>query len=258
MEIRPADPEDTSRIRAIARASFRSSYSLSPQDIDAILADAFADDTLSERVDDPQVTVLVAEEDPKHADGQAVQGFVDVTVERAATIRWLHVDPAARGRGIGTALIEACRATAGGEETRLAARMLTDAVEGGAFVTEFGLERIGNDRSEFGGEEYTVDVFSEGTAGGDSPPEVPNEPSVRVPDRVEEEGTELVLDRDDRIPGRDAPFFPLHADPAEDGPYGYLCSGCGSTDVWADGLDRLACSDCGNLHRADEWDEAFL
>lgn len=249
MEIRPADSADESRIREVAENSFRSSYSLSPQEIEAILGDAFADTALTDRLDDPDVTVLVAEVD---GDGEdAVQGFVDATIGDEATIRWLHVDPTARGRGIGTALIERCREE--NEETPLAARLLADAVEGSEFLTGFGLERSDSDRSEFGGEEYVIDVYTEGPETG-----VSNEPAVPVPDAVDLDGAKRHLDREDRIPGRKAPFFSLYADTRGDEEYGYFCSQCGSTDVSADGLDRLVCNECGNLHKADEWDEAFL
>ena len=40
--------------------------------------------------------------------------------------------------------------------------------------------------------------------------------------------------------------------------WGYFCSECASTDVSADGLDRLECGNCGNTHRADQWDDAYL
>lgn len=251
MEIRSADPADTSRIREVAEDSFRSSYALSPQDMESILSEAFADDALRDRFEDPDVTFLVAEADVDGRDAD-VQGFIDATSNDKLTIRWLHVDPAARGRGVGSALIERCREEMDDGQP-LEARLLADAVEGSEFLTGFGLERGGSDEAEYGDVAFAVDVYTE-----DSEAERADEPSVTVPDSVEADGQELHLDREDSIPGRDSPFFRLYTDPDEEDEYGYFCSECGSTDVSADGLDRLVCNECDNLHRADEWDGAFL
>jgi arylsulfatase A-like enzyme len=61
MEIRAAEPADIERIRAVARDSFQSSYSLSPQEIETILEDVFTEEALSERIADPDALVLVAD-----------------------------------------------------------------------------------------------------------------------------------------------------------------------------------------------------
>ena len=53
-------------------------------------------------------------------------------------------------------------------------------------------------------------------------------------------------------------FFSVYTADDHDEPYGYLCSQCASTDVTADGLDRLECGDCGNAYRVDEWDGSYL
>jgi GNAT superfamily N-acetyltransferase/ribosomal protein S27AE len=251
MEIRPAESDDRARIEAVARDSFQSSYSLSPQQIETIVEDAFADSTLAARLDDPDAVVLVAESALDGTDTEEIHGFVDVDDGETRTIRWLHVDPEARGEGIATALIERVREDDAGRS--LAARVLDDAVEGHEFLERFGLEQGGNDHVEFGGEEFAVALFtSEGGA------HTPNEPTVTVPESVTVDGAERVVDRDEPIPGREAPFFALYSDESQEDPYGYFCSECGSTDVAADGLDRLECGDCGNVHLADEWDSAYL
>jgi len=61
MEIRPADSEDRQRVETLARDSFRTSYALSPQQIDTIIENEFDDETLADRLEDPDATVLVAE-----------------------------------------------------------------------------------------------------------------------------------------------------------------------------------------------------
>lgn len=248
MEIRPAESEDRQRVETLARDSFRTSYALSPQQIDTIIENEFDDETMADRLADPGATVLVAE----HAAGdtEEVQGFVDVATGTERTIRWLHVDPEARGEGIATALLDRLRKE---DEKPLVARVLEDAVEGGEFLEEFGLESDANDQVSFGNEEFAVAVFTEGQGTEDA-----NEPSVPVPQSVTVDGTDRPIEQDETIPGRDAPFFPTYAGEDHTDPYGYFCSNCGSTDVAADGLDRIECDECGNLHRADEWDDSYL
>jgi GNAT superfamily N-acetyltransferase len=249
MEIRPAESDDRERIRAIAHDSLRSSYSLSPQQIETIVEEAFSDSTLAERLDDSNTVLLVADHTVEET--EEVLGFIDVEIGTEATIRWLHVDPDARGEGIATALIERSREEADG--VPLAARVLEDAVEGGAFLEGFGLERDGNDQIEVGGEEFAVTLFTEGEGTDTS-----NEPAVTVPESITVDGADRFVDRDEAIPGREAPFFSVSSEADGEDPYGYFCSQCGSTNVSADGLDRLECGNCGNVHLADEWDDAYL
>ena len=97
-------------------------------------------------------------------------------------------------------------------------------------------------------------MFTEGQS-----TETPNQPTVTVPEFVTVDGTDRPVDRDERVPGSEAPFFTMYStDDETEEPYGYFCSQCGSTNVSIDGLDRLECGDCGNTHLADEWDDAYL
>lgn len=249
MEIRPADSGDCERVRTLTEESFRASYSLSPQQIATIVDNEFDAETLTGRFDDPASTVLVAVHST--GNGKGVQGFVDVATDGERTIRWLHVDPQARGEGTATALLDAVHELDDAEP--LAARILEDAVEGGEFLEGFGLESDGTAAVSVGDEEFDVVVFAEGHG-----TEAENEPSVPVPESVSNDGTDYPLDRDEPIPGRDAPFFPTYSDDSETEPYGYFCSNCASTDVSGDGLDRLECGECGNCHRADSWDDSYL
>ena len=91
MEIRPADSEDRERLETLAEDSFRTSYALSPQQIETILENEFDTETLAGRLEDPAATVLVAEHEA--GDTEQIQGFVEVAVGDERTIRWLHVDP---------------------------------------------------------------------------------------------------------------------------------------------------------------------
>jgi len=250
MDVRPAESDDRERIRAITRDSLQSSYALSPQQIEMILEEQFSDASLDALLEDGDTTVLVAEET---VDATAsVFGFVTVEMGSEATIRWLHVDPEARGGDIGTALFERARETV--DERSVRACILDATVDGGTFLEECGLEQSDHDQIVIGSEEFAVDIFTEG--GGT---ETPNEPSVSIPDSITVDGDERPVDREDTVPGREAPFFVIHGSVGgATEAYGYFCSECGSTDVSADSLERLECGNCGNAHLADEWDDAYI
>ncbi|MDZ5810907.1 GNAT family N-acetyltransferase [Halorubrum sp. AD140] len=249
MNVRFAEPGDREQIRAIARDSLRASYSLSPEQIEMILEEEFDDASLDDLLDDADTAVLVVEETIDDTD--TVRGFVTVEVGTEATVRWLHVDPAARGGGVATALLDRVRERF--SETPIAARILDEAVEGGEFLEGFGLKRGGHDHLLVGGEEFAVTLFTEGQSTSTA-----NEPTVAVPESVAVDGGDRPVDRDESVPGSEAPFFTVYAGDGEEEAYGYFCSQCGGTNVSIDGLDRLECGDCGNTHLADEWDDAYL
>lgn len=249
MDIRPAEPSDCQAIRAVAEDSFTASYALSPQQLETIQNAEFSEDALKAVLDDADQRLFVAEEEVE--DETAVRGFAHAVNGDGWTLRWLHVAYDARELGIGSALFERVREEAG-DDSQLRTWIFEDAVEGDQFCEQFGFERGESDWVEFDGEELSVAYFdTEGSS------EDRGEPAVEVPDAIEADGADRPLDRDDPIPGREAPFFQLDNE-GDDDPYGYFCSQCGSTDVVADGLDRLECSECGNVHLADEWDGAYL
>jgi GNAT superfamily N-acetyltransferase/ribosomal protein S27AE len=249
MNVRPAESADREQISAIAHDSLQSSYSLSPDQIEMILEEEFDDTALTDLLDDSDTTVLVVEETVD--DTETVRGFITVEIGTEATIRWVHVDPAARGGGIATALLNRVREQFA--EKPIAACILDEAVEGGEFLEGFGLKQGDHDHLLVGGEEFAVTMFTEGQS-----TETPTEPTVTVPESVTVDGVDLSIDRDDSVPGSEAPFFTVYSADGEEEVYGYFCSQCGSTDVSIDGLDRLECGDCGNTHLADEWDDAYL
>lgn len=157
MNIRPAASTDRARIAEIARISYESSYSLGPGAIEAIIEDRFSEAALAGRIGAPDSLLLVAEDDA--GAGPDVQGFVEASVGTEVTMDWLHVYPEARGRGIGTALVERVRDAHEGR--LLGARVLSSAAEGGEFFEQFGLQESGRGHSTIGGEEYSVVLFTE-------------------------------------------------------------------------------------------------
>lgn len=249
MEIRPAVRDDHAEIEDIARRSFQESYSLSPAQIDVIVGGAFAEDTLAGRIDDPDVLLFVAED----TDEGGVLGFVDTELGEEGVLRWLHVDPIARGKGVGTALVERVQADLSERGLPLVARVLEEASEGSEFLERFGLHQSGSAELEVEGDRFFEHVY---TAAAED--HEPNEPAVEIPDHVDVDGRKLPVDRETKIPGTEAPFFHIYADESREEKYGYLCSNCGNTDVTTDGLDRLECGNCGNRHLADDWDAAYL
>jgi GNAT superfamily N-acetyltransferase/ribosomal protein S27AE len=250
VDVRPASREDAGSIRAVAETSLQTSYSLSPVEIETILERVFGEEVLTDRLKTGDGAMFVAE-CPDESDEPVVAGMAEIDAD--STLRWLHVDPEFRGRGVGTALFERARAEATRRNEPPTARVLQAAAEGGGFLEQFGLEQAGTDVLAFDAEEFPEHVYTVTGSGS-----APNEPAVEVPSTVSVEGTEATLDRDDPVPGTEAPFFALFGQTDDDRRYGFFCSNCGRHDVAGDGLDRLECEHCGNVHRADSWDDAYL
>jgi GNAT superfamily N-acetyltransferase/ribosomal protein S27AE len=251
MDVRPAEPEDTTRMEEVVRQSFQTSYALSPQQIDTLVEEELSGAVLMDRIDDPDDLVVVAEGD-KEGERMLV-GVAVAELDEEAVLRWLHVEPGARGGGAGSALFDHLESVTAEHGQRLVPHVLEQASEGGEFFRRFGYQHVDDVTVDVGGEQFHEQVYEVGTED-----EEPNEPDVDVPETVDAEGDSLAVDRDDRIPGTEAPFFPVYADGAQEDRYGYFCSSCGSTDVSGDDLGRLTCGNCGNEHRADEWDAAYL
>jgi ribosomal protein S18 acetylase RimI-like enzyme/ribosomal protein S27AE len=247
MNIRAAESDDRPAIRSVAGRSFQTSYALSPDEIEMLVETVFSDDALAERLAVTHDALFVAE------DGGSVVGFAEVVIGDGGTLQWLHVDPDARGAGVGTALVERVRSALFERDLAFSARVLEEASEGKEFLERFGLHRSGSERVTFAGDDFVEQVYT--PLGTDHPA---SEPGVEVPASVHVEGAERPVDRSEPLPGTDAPFFPVYADEAREERFGFFCSNCASTNVAADGLDRLECENCGNRHLADTWDAAYL
>lgn len=250
MDVRSATPGDAARIKEIAEQSFQTSYSLSPDQIDAIVEEAFSEDRLRERMGDEASPLFVL------ADDEEAIGFLDLEVGEESIIRWLHVEPGNRGRGAGTKLFERAQSEARDRDLPLVGHVLAEDTEGSTFCERFGFQNDGKAELELADETFFEQIYVEDAGGDADEPET--EPSVEVPATMTVEGTECFVDRDDEIPGTDAPFFRIYEDEDGEDHYGYFCSNCGSTNTSSDSLGRLECGNCGNKHLADEWDGAYL
>lgn len=285
MEIRPATTDDRHEVEQAARRSFRASYALSPQEIGTVLAAEFSDEEQAARIDADEDRLFVADR------GDApIAGFAEFGADDA--LHWLHVRPDARGQGVGTALVERARRAADERSVPFTAKVLESATEGGQFLERFDLYPTETTSVEFGDEQFTEVIYS-----GHGRERDPGEPSIDVPETAAVAGKSRRVRRESAVAGTLAPFYPLvgpaegdgrganrdaedggtgggdgdgfwggdgagveGGDGVEDGTrkVGYLCGQCGTTDVHADELGRLECDGCENVHRPDDWDQAYL
>ncbi|UPM41819.1 GNAT family N-acetyltransferase [Halocatena salina] len=248
MNVRNATEADATRIYDIARQSIQASYAVSPTAIDVIIEEWFGVETIEDRLDES--VIGVAETD------DSVVGFAEGTLaDDTGELRWLHVHPEERGQKAGTELFEWMRETLHDRgATAVHVRILASNSEGDSFAERFGYERIDQQDTEFGGDDWREHIYA--PTAKEAEETDPAEPQ-NVPSTIDAEGDERFV-ADDTIPGDAAPFHPVYNDDTYDEQYGFYCSNCGSAVEAADELDRIKCTECGNVHRPDDWDGAYL
>jgi ribosomal protein S18 acetylase RimI-like enzyme len=252
MEIREATAVDGDAIRRIARDSMEGSYSLSPRAIEGAITQWYDDEALSRKHDEEDTLLLVAEDEGD------VRGFSesDLVAEGGnGDLLWLHVDPAHRGSGVGTALFERTReALLDMGAAQLRGKVLDDNAEGNDFYEAFDFERVGTDEVEIDDEIYVENIYMKaGTAEVDVEPDTVGGP-VETPD-----GREMYVNEDHVERGSNGPFFTAYTDPefTEENKYGYFCANCETLDNAMDTMGRVKCNECGNLRKATRWDATY-
>jgi ribosomal protein S18 acetylase RimI-like enzyme len=257
--VRTFESDDSERVIDLVERSLTTSYALSPGEIESIREEEFTSTALAERADEDATELLVAETDG------TLSGFVETYVpDDGGTVRWLHVDPECRGRGVGSALFDRAVATAeeGGGDAR--AVVLAANTEPGRFFERFDFAQVGEETAEVGDEERVQYVYAAGgpeaSEAGRSEPaasaETGDVTDVDLPETVTTADDETLQVGDDPLQGTENAFVPTYRD---DEHHGFYCLNCKSTDVAADSMDRLRCQDCGNVHKADaDYDGSYL
>ncbi|WP_435358580.1 GNAT family N-acetyltransferase [Haloarchaeobius sp. DFWS5] len=263
--VRLADGSESERIQEIAESSMTASYAMSPDDIDALVEAEFAAEKIREQIAGAERELFVAEVD------DVVAGFVELTA--GAEVRWLHVDPERRGRGVGTALFERARSELDERGSGLRAVTLASSTSAGTFFERFALAQVAERQTEIAGRtlvEYVYTDEAEAAEAGESTDEIDRGSTdemdresaeavdTDLPDEVDgEDGTEYL--GDDPLAGSEGYFLQTYGDAARTDEHGYYCANCGVTDVSMDSMDRIQCTNCGNTHKpGKEYDASYL
>ncbi|MFC7047175.1 GNAT family N-acetyltransferase [Halobacteriaceae archaeon GCM10025711] len=254
---------DTPSARKPRRSRRGGCHDLSPREIDAVVDATFDDDAVQAKLDAADVSVLLAERD------DAVVGFAETVTAAEDALRWLHVHPEHRGRDVGTTLFERAisELREQGSERAPVAVVAADA-QGTEFVERFGFEKTDERETTIGDRTFIEHVYagetaestaelsasesSTGRTGGDATGD------EQFPDTATADGAAVFLG-DDYLPGVEGPFAPTYTDADRTEQYGYYCGNCGSTHVSVDSMERVKCSDCGNVNKPDEnYDGSYL
>ncbi|MFB6266268.1 MAG: DUF5816 domain-containing protein [Halodesulfurarchaeum sp.] len=67
-----------------------------------------------------------------------------------------------------------------------------------------------------------------------------------------------VVEFDEHVVGSKGPFHPAYRSSERERRYGWFCSNCGTFDCVMDTAGRIECTECGNLHTAENWDAGYL
>lgn len=181
-----------------------------------------------------------------------IAAFAELTVSDATdvgAIQWLHVDPAYRGEGIGTKLLEAAE-----EELlergakRVEGAVITGNKDGIKFYEEHGYVRGADQETTIAGETFPERRYLRF-------PE--DEPAALMEARQTDEGT-FYIALDEHEIGSRGDFYVAYTDVHRNERYGYYCDNCQSIDTSMNSMGEVQCNDCANKHRASRWDAAYL
>lgn len=74
--------------------------------------------------------------------------------------------------------------------------------------------------------------------------------------RTDSTGKTLYIDTSMGERGSKAPFYVVYTTENGAERWGFFCSNCDSFKTAVDAMGRIECTDCSNLHKAEEWDAA--
>ncbi|SEW17115.1 GNAT family N-acetyltransferase [Natrinema salifodinae] len=273
MEIREPEPDEAARIQEVVDSSMTTSFRLSPGQIDAITDEQLGEETVTEKIDDDETLLLVAETG-EDIEGDAVAGFVEGRLAGDwGEVAWLFVDPEHRGHGIGTELYEAgTEALRDQGAEHVCVTVLEANTEGHQFVERFGFEHDGDRRVEIAEESFVKYVYTEPDVDAD----LPNESTAEDADEDEfpetettdgqltattDDGETVYIARDEEESGTAASFYTAYEDEDHADQFGFYCANCGSLDTSLGNMDRIECGDCGNSHASrsgESYDDSYL
>lgn len=248
------------------------SYSLSPQQIDNIIDEQFAEERVTDLVERDDGLVVVLEDEEFETIVGLAEGHIDGD---AGEIRWLFVDPEHRGKGVGQELFEAVIEKLREDSAeRIHANALDDNREGAQFFEEFGLAETGTRQVEYGDESFVEHRYALDSAERDSPSEHEGDdldPTEMALENTEtrdgmtvattDDGETVYLNREEVKSGTENPFFVAYTDEEFEEQFGYYCSNCGSLNTVRNAQDHIECTDCGNDHApksSESYDDSYL
>lgn len=248
MDVRTASPADTDAIKRVARESLLGSYTgaLDDETIETAVEEWYGGDRLTDLLEMETEHFLVAEEDDE------IVGFAELTVSDATdvgAIQWLHVDPAHRGEGVGSELLDAAeselleRGVARVEGAVLAAN-----VDGINFYEDHGYVRGADQETNIAGETFSERRYLRFPEG---------EQAALMEATQTDEGT-FYIALDEHEVGSRGDFYVAYTDVHRNERYGYYCDNCDSINTSMDAMGRIICNDCDNQHKASRWDAAYL
>ncbi|WP_408957091.1 GNAT family N-acetyltransferase [Natrinema sp. 74] len=272
MAIREPDPDEAARIREVVDSSMTTSFRLSPEQIDAVADEQFADDAVADALED-ETTVLRVAETGEDIEEATITGVVEGRLAGDwGEVNWLFVDPEHRGQGIGTELYDAANEALRDEDAEYVCVTVLEAnTEGHGFVERLGLEHDGDRRVDIAEESFVKYVYTDpdvdATLPNESTTEDADEESFPETESTDgnltttDDGETVYVARDEAESGTAASFYVTYEDADLTEQYGFYCANCGSLDISMDNMDRLECGDCGNTHAersGESYDESYL
>lgn len=247
MEVRGLEAGDGQGLRQVARESMMASYEdlLGADVITEAVHSWYGDEALDEYLqgDEMEFLVAVPDDDPVGF----VQSHVLEDIHKGR-ILWIHVQPSARGQGIGTTLLERMQDRLHDRGIDAVTAVVLAAHEDGIdFYESREFEELAERTVTIGDTEYEELVLREEGVGYD-PLEM----------RMTPDGAEVFLDFAESDRGSLAPFCAVYQDPRREHRWGWFCTNCESFATSMDTMGRIQCSDCGNTRKPTRWDASYL